>query len=99
SAGHDVYTAHDLSQGAGYASGLGMLVDDRGNDVYFSWVADVQGHGVEARGYGSVGVHLDLGGLDRHRPNGRNNAVQTHGRVGVMLDAEVNKSEGSGPIP
>lgn len=89
--GHDAYVAHDFAQGRGFANGYGLLRDDDGSDTYFSWQTDSQGYGMIHRGFGSVGVLLDLGGLDRYAPEGRNNTVLTRGNQGVLLDAPLGR--------
>ncbi|MBI4860975.1 MAG: hypothetical protein HY815_12080 [Candidatus Riflebacteria bacterium] len=85
--GNDVRVAHDLSQGCGFANGFGLLRDDHGCDVSIAWELDSQGYGTEARSAPSIGVHLDLGGIDRYVPEGRNNTVLIRGQGGILLDA------------
>lgn len=86
-AGDDTYLANDLAQGGAYANGFGWLQDRAGNDAYLARRSDVQGHGRGMRGFASVGILLDTGGLDRYHPAGRNDAVQPRGDAGVLVDA------------
>lgn len=75
-AGNDTYTAWDLSQGAGSANGTGMLTDGGGEDRYYvKGVSNTQGYGNPRRDFGSIGVLLDLAGLDRYDGNGRDDDV------------------------
>jgi HEAT repeat protein len=66
-AGDDHYDASDLSQGAGNANGLGLFVDLAGSDaVSVRNPSTSQGYGNWRRNYGSVGVLLNVGGIDRY---------------------------------
>ncbi len=72
--GNDTYTAYDLSQGAGSANGVGILADNEGDDRYFAKnYANTQGYGNPRRDYGSIGLFIDLGGLDQYAGNGKDN--------------------------
>jgi len=65
--GNDVYTGYDLSQGAGSANGLGVLFDATGDDRYYvKSNLNTQGYGNPRRDYGSIGLFLDGGGVDRY---------------------------------
>ena len=65
--GHDEYVIMWLGQGAGSANGTGLLIDSSGDDIYRANRADTQGFGSPARGFDSVGILLDLAGVDRFR--------------------------------
>ena len=65
--GDDYYTANSLAQGSGNANGVGLLIDRGGRDGYFGKSPiDCTGHGNPARDYGSIGVFIDMGGVDTY---------------------------------
>lgn len=68
--GDDRYAITWLGQGAGSANGTGILIDREGDDAYAAEREDTQGHGVPNRGFGSVGLMLDLAGTDSTRDAG-----------------------------
>jgi hypothetical protein len=73
--GNDIYHAYDLSQAAGSANGFGILIDDRGDDAYYIMRKNnTQGFGDARRDFGSLGLFLDLGGVDRYDGNGADNS-------------------------
>jgi hypothetical protein len=91
--GKDDYTAGAFSQGASDA-GVGVLVDQRGNDRYFATdaAAEATSHGYGASDFSSsprvaVGLLVDDGGHDQHPAMG-NNECQQKGDVGVAIDAD-----------
>ncbi len=89
-AGNDYYQAGWLSQGAGNDVGIGVLLDHKGNDHYVG-KKDVQGHGTyhEARGQGSVGIFMDLGGRDKYvSPNGSADGLvkKKDTQIGLFFD-------------
>ena len=72
--GDDTYVGYDKVQGDGSANGFGLLMDLAGNDRYFSSNPDLsQGAGDPRRGFGSIGLFIDLGGKDQYDGNGRDN--------------------------
>jgi hypothetical protein len=89
--GKDDYTAGSFSQGASLG-GVGLLVDQLGNDRYYpSDVATSHGFG-DGSGYGTsaaiaVGLLLDDGGHDDH-PDIGNNECLNKGDIGLAVDAE-----------
>ncbi|HEX9746528.1 MAG TPA: hypothetical protein VGB30_14000 [bacterium] len=65
--GSDFYTGHSLAQGSGNANGVGIFIDRGGDDGYFGRSPmDCTGHGNPARGYGSIGIFIDLLGIDTY---------------------------------
>ncbi|MHC4925260.1 MAG: HEAT repeat domain-containing protein, partial [Planctomycetota bacterium] len=63
--GSDYYSAKDLCQGAGSANGVGFHVDYQGDDAYMSRQATRgQPYGNPRRGWGSIGIVVDLQGKD-----------------------------------
>lgn len=86
--GADSYSAFDLSQGAGNANGFGILVDLMGDDNYLvKRKNNTQGYGDFRREYGSLGLLLDLKGIDVFS-FGQNQSLWTKGRYGLGLDKE-----------
>jgi hypothetical protein len=94
-AGNDVYHAYDLSQGAGSANGFGMLIDDRGDDAFYVMKKhNTQGFGDPRRDFGSIGLFLDLGGMDRFDGNGAENSYwKTDSKWGCGMDIEFIKTD------
>ena len=84
--GSDTYAAFDLSQGAGNANGIGLLVDALGDDAYVvKKQNNTQGYGDFRREYGSIGVLLDLAGIDSYTSGG-NSQFWEKGRYGIGVD-------------
>jgi hypothetical protein len=86
--GNDDYVTWDLSQGAGSANGVGILVDEKGDDDYYVEKKDnTQGYGNPRRDYGSIGIFLDLSGIDHYNGNGKDNSWwTTPSQWGVGID-------------
>jgi hypothetical protein len=83
--GDDRYEISWLGQGAGNANGTGLLIDHRGDDVYKAERNDTQGHGIAARDFGSIGILLDLEGVDTFRRPGR---FVPSGTIGARYDVD-----------
>jgi hypothetical protein len=90
--GNDIYTAGDLSQGAGSANGAGVLIDNEGDDRYYvKNPLNSQGYGNPRRDFGSIGLFIDLAGVDQYAGNGRDNYYwRTDSKWGGGLDLEIN---------
>ncbi len=90
-AGNDQYSATDLSQAAGSANGIGMLLDLSGNDGHIARVANnTHGYGNPRREYGSIGLFLDLSGIDDYRGNGRDASYWiTNSKWGIGADLQA----------
>ena len=88
--GNDTYTAYDLSQGAGSANGAGVLIDNEGDDRYFvKNPLNTQGYGNPRRDFGSIGLFIDLGGLDQYAGNGRDDYYwRTDSKWGGGMDVD-----------
>ncbi|MCK4858586.1 MAG: hypothetical protein KAT58_11500, partial [candidate division Zixibacteria bacterium] len=86
--GDDQYHAYDLSQAAGSANGVGMLVDLEGNDGYLVRTKrNTHGYGNPRRDYGSIGLHLDLNGVDTYSGYGADNSYWiTNSKWGIGAD-------------
>lgn len=93
--GNDQYSATDLSQAAGSANGIGMLIDLRGDDGHIARVQmNTHGYGNPRREFGSIGLFLDLQGLDAYRGYGKDNSfwvTQSKWGIGADLNSEVKK--------
>jgi len=88
--GDDFYRAYDLSQGAGSANGFGILIDDFGDDAYYVMRKNnTQGFGDPRRDFGSIGLFLDMAGVDKYDGNGGDNLIwQTPSKWGGGMDWE-----------
>jgi len=93
--GNDIYSSYDLSQGAGSANGIGLITDIGGDDGYYVFrKGNTQGYGNPRRDYGSIGVMLDLGGLDRFDGNGSDNRFwRTASKWGGGLDRDISPAK------
>ncbi|MGB5105898.1 MAG: hypothetical protein WBP42_04200 [Candidatus Zixiibacteriota bacterium] len=93
--GNDQYSATDLSQAAGSANGIGMLIDLRGDDGHMARVQlNTHGYGNPRREFGSIGLFLDLQGLDAYRGYGQDNTYwvsPSKWGIGADLNSEVKK--------
>ncbi len=89
--GDDTYTAFDLSQAAGSANGIGALIDNEGDDHYFvKTKSNTHGYGNPRRSYGSIGLFIDLGGVDQYTGYGDNNHYwKTPSKWGGGMDIEL----------
>jgi hypothetical protein len=90
--GDDRFAATWMAQGVGNGNGTGMLINRAGDDVYRAEREDTQGYGTGSRGFGSIGVLLDLKGEDRFRRSGQRRIVVS-GEIGVRYDV----ADGAGP--
>jgi len=96
--GNDTYTGFDKAQAAGSANGIGLLIDVLGNDRYFaSNPTFSQGSGDPRRGFGSLGLFLDLGGSDQYDGRGRDNSYWKADRFwGGGMDIDLNPPDSAG---
>lgn len=88
--GDDLYYAVDLSQAAGSANGVGALFDIAGDDRYhIENPKNTHGYGNPRREFGSLGLMLDLEGVDEYDGHGRDNSLwRADGRWGGGLDCQ-----------
>jgi len=93
--GNDTYTTYDLSQGAGSANGAGVLIDNEGDDRYFiKNPKNSQGYGNPRRDFGSIGLFIDLGGIDQYNGNGHDNFYwRTDSKWGGGMDIELTPAD------
>ena len=99
--GADTYTAYDLSQGAGSANGAGVQIDNEGDDRYFvKNPANTQGYGNPRRDFGSIGLFIDLGGIDQYLGNGRDSSYwRTNSKWGGGMDIQFLSIDTAGGKP
>jgi hypothetical protein len=73
---------------AGNANGVGLLIDESGDDVYSVRRAhNTQGYGNFRREYGSVGMLIDIAGKDTYY-NGKDATLWKKGEYGIGIDWE-----------
>ena len=88
--GNDTYTGHQWCQGAAHA-GVGMLIDESGNDKYFCQL--------ESQGLGStlgVGVLIDKAGNDRYHAYDNENGRRITFPSSQTKSHETSLSQGCG---
>src|ERR1700687_3781958 len=85
--GNDNYSAYSLSQGAGNANGIGILIDESGTDGYLNkYPSDSRGYGNPRREYGSLGIFIDMSGDDFYSVPGLDSSISNSSMWGVMND-------------
>lgn len=89
--GNDTYSARSASQGSGIFNGVGFLLDEKGNDQYvITLPKETNGQGIglysDPRGYGSVGILMDLQGADHYSNSHSDNSVAERNDFGIALD-------------
>ncbi len=84
--GNDLYACDGLSQGAGNANGIGILVDENGRDGYLSKDYNTQGYGAPSRNFGSIGICADGSGSDFYSEHGPDSTLSLGSNWGVRLD-------------
>ena len=91
SRGNDRYTAEWLSQGSGNDSGIGLLIDEQGDDTYTAGADGTQGCGKydERRDEVSIGILADAGGNNIFTGKGKNVKLWTSGQVGGGISRDV----------
>lgn len=62
--GNDTYVGRGNNQGSAITNAFALFIDSSGDDVYYTLPKGGQGYGGAARGRGSIGLFLDLGGND-----------------------------------
>ena len=97
-AGNDVYAGISTLQGGALTNSATFFIDDAGDDTYAAHeLATSRGTANVARGWGGVGVFLDLGGKDAYTaaPDGdpahavlHDNTVVRSGSSGIAVDKE-----------
>ncbi len=87
--GEDYYTTEGLSQGGGNANAVSVFIDGSGNDAYLAVNGNTRGWSDLRRGYGGVGLFLDLGGKDVYGGSmGEDNCWWLHSTYGAGIDSE-----------
>lgn len=84
--GDDNYSAYSLSQGAGNANGIGILIDESGRDGYLNKQPEIsRGYGNPRREFGSIGIFLDISGIDFYSEP-KDSVIQNTSTWGVFND-------------
>jgi len=89
--GNDHYRADEHAQGRGMNNGAALLLDGAGDDAYLASRTDrSQGIGNDGgtREYGSLGLLVDIGGVDRYSCGARDGARMLRPDFGVVYDFE-----------
>lgn len=87
--GNDNYICYDLSQGGGNANAISVFIDAYGDDGYIAKRANTMGYSDKRRGFGYIGLFLDLRGNDYYgSPLGGNNQYWIHSTYGIGIDSE-----------
>lgn len=96
--GDDVYVCESLSLGSGNANAVSILVDVKGNDAYSaSNIINTLGYSDMRRGYGMIGLFVDVEGSDRYGETTRNDTVTMKSSYGVFADLGLQAST-SAPV-
>ncbi|MCK4359468.1 MAG: HEAT repeat domain-containing protein [Candidatus Cloacimonetes bacterium] len=86
--GDDNYVCYDLSQGAGNADAISFFLDANGDDGYIAKREITMGYSDLRRGFGYIGLFLDLNGNDFYgSPWGENNNYWIHSTYGIGIDS------------
>ncbi len=93
--GSDYYSADGVALGQGHTNSASIFIDASGPDVYGTKSEQhVLGAATSSRGYGGVGVFLDLGGDDRYiEGHGKNNRTWIKGYYGIGVDVNLNEEK------
>lgn len=83
-AGDDIYTAKDGTPGIGVANGVGIFMDASGDDRYVG----PPGTGGLSRSTGSLGLFVDLGGIDKYREGLADTQASVTPQWGIAYDVE-----------
>ncbi len=87
--GEDYYTTQSLSQGGGNANAISVLIDGKGDDAYLSVKDNTRGYSDRRRGFGCVGLFLDLKGKETYGgPYGEEGGWWTHSTYGAGIDGD-----------
>ncbi len=94
--GEDWYISNGVGQGSGWTNSFGLLLDKGGDDAYMGkGLGYNQGMANETRGFGGIGLFLDLGGKDVYNkgapPN--NDKLWHQGRWGIGRDLNSEAKE------
>ncbi|MEA3475304.1 MAG: HEAT repeat domain-containing protein [Candidatus Cloacimonadota bacterium] len=87
--GDDNYVCYDLSQGAGNADAISFFLDANGDDGYIAKRDITMGYSDLRRGFGYIGLFLDLNGNDFYGSLwGENNNYWIHSTYGIGVDSK-----------
>jgi hypothetical protein len=96
--GNDRYLGNTSCNGCGLANSAGIHIDREGNDVYAGRRRGGVNTGRPARGFGSIGVLLDLQGQDDYLGIMQDEGAWRHTDVGVGFDLPDPESP-TAPVP
>lgn len=95
--GEDFYSSNGIGQGNGHADGFGLFVDKDGHDLVggrYPWATQGSGDAGMERGYGSIGIYLNLGPDNVYSAgDSKPGTLWTKGYWGVGIDT------GDEPLP
>jgi hypothetical protein len=91
--GNDRYLGSTSCNGCGLTNSVGLHLDRSGDDIYAARREGGINTGRPARGFGSIGVLVDLGGKDDYLGVMADDAGWRHTDVGVGLDLEAPVTE------
>jgi len=98
--GDDYYAGSGGTMGGALTNSFALLLDAAGNDGYSAVKGDfVEGGGRPARGMGSIGLLVDLGGLDMHGTREFNDSARTKEEYGAQVDRPAPPAEEGAPPP
>ena len=87
--GDDNYICYDLSQGGGNADAISIFIDCNGDDGYIAKRTNTMGYSDKRRGFGYIGIFMDLNGNDFYgSPLGNNNDFWIHSTYGIGMDSK-----------
>jgi hypothetical protein len=84
--GNDRYHGNTSCCGTGLTNSVGLFLDRSGDDIYSARRDGGLNAGRPARGFGSVGVFLDLGGKDDHLGTLADDTLRRDSDLGLGLD-------------
>lgn len=94
--GEDWYITNGVGQGSGWTNSFGLLLDKAGDDAYMGkGLGYNQGMANETRGFGGIGLFLDLGGKDVYNKGAPpdNDKLWHQGRWGIGRDLNSEPKE------
>ncbi len=95
--GEDWYITNGVGQGSGWTNSFGLLLDKQGDDAYMGkGLGYNQGMANETRGFGGIGLFLDLGGKDVYNKGAPadNDNLWKQGKWGFGRDINSENKEG-----
>lgn len=92
--GEDNYVVESLSLGGGNADAVSLFIDAQGNDGYLARADNTLGYSDLRRGYGMLGIFLDLDGEDFYgTTRGSNDSMWLGSTYGAGIDGMLRPEE------